>query len=80
MVTTLDEVRHGLEDGDYVTFTEVQGMEALNGCEPMRITVTGGRPTPQHKWKYAHKRRYKLIRLKITTMPTQPVERSVAMD
>ena len=41
MVTTLDEARHGLETGDYVTFTEVQGMEALNGCEPMRITVTG---------------------------------------
>ena len=44
MVTTLDEARHGLETGDYVTFTEVKGMEPLNGCEPMRITVTGNRP------------------------------------
>ena len=41
MVTTLDEARHGLETGDYVTFTEVKGMEPLNGCEPMRITETG---------------------------------------
>ena len=41
MVTTLDEARHGLETGDYVTFTEVRGMEPLNGCEPIRITETG---------------------------------------
>ena len=41
MVTTLDEVRHGLETGDFVTFTEVQGMDCLNGCEPVRVNVTG---------------------------------------
>jgi len=40
-VTTLDEVRHGLETGDFVTFTEVKGMTELNGCEPMEIKVTG---------------------------------------
>jgi hypothetical protein len=40
-VTTLDEARHGLEDGDFVTFTEVKGMEELNGCEPRKITVKG---------------------------------------
>ena len=31
LVTCLDETRHGLEDGDFVTFTEVQGMTELNG-------------------------------------------------
>lgn len=41
LVTTLDETRHGLEDGDYVTFSEVEGMEALNGCEPRKVTVKG---------------------------------------
>ncbi|CAO1630239.1 unnamed protein product [Sympodiomycopsis kandeliae] len=41
LVTTLDETRHGLEDGDYVTFSEVQGMEALNGCQPRKISVKG---------------------------------------
>lgn len=41
MVTLLDETRHGLEDGDFVTFTEVQGMEELNGCEPRKVTVKG---------------------------------------
>ncbi|WVF71622.1 hypothetical protein IAT40_006430 [Kwoniella sp. CBS 6097] len=41
MVTCLDETRHGLEDGDYVTFSEVKGMEGLNGCEPRKITVKG---------------------------------------
>lgn len=41
LVTTLDETRHGLEDGDYVTFSEVQGMEELNGCEPRKVTVKG---------------------------------------
>ena len=33
VVTCLDEARHGLEDGDYVAFSEVGGMEALNGAE-----------------------------------------------
>ncbi|KAK7928208.1 hypothetical protein PG985_005206 [Apiospora marii] len=41
LVSALDETRHGLEDGDYVTFTEVQGMEALNGSEPRKVTVKG---------------------------------------
>lgn len=41
VVTCLDETRHGLEDGDYVTFSEVKGMEELNGCEPRKITVKG---------------------------------------
>lgn len=41
LVSALDETRHGLEDGDYVTFTEVEGMEALNGCAPRKITVKG---------------------------------------
>lgn len=54
IVTTLDETRHGLEDGDYVTFSEVEGMEELNGSEPRKISVKGkvlssrsatGRPT-----------------------------------
>lgn len=41
LVSALDETRHGFEDGDYVTFTEVEGMEALNGCEPRKVTVKG---------------------------------------
>jgi ubiquitin-activating enzyme E1 len=40
-VACLDESRHGLEDGDFVTFTEVVGMTELNGCEPRKITVKG---------------------------------------
>ncbi|XP_050732741.1 ubiquitin-like modifier-activating enzyme 1 isoform X1 [Eriocheir sinensis] len=41
VVTCLDESRHGLEDGDYVTFSEVQGMTELNGCKPIMIKVLG---------------------------------------
>lgn len=41
LVTCLDETRHGLEDGDYVTFSEVKGMEGLNGQEPRKISVKG---------------------------------------
>ncbi|KAL8709951.1 MAG: hypothetical protein Q9220_005401 [cf. Caloplaca sp. 1 TL-2023] len=41
LVSALDETRHGLEDGDYVTFSEIQGMDALNAAEPRRITVKG---------------------------------------
>ncbi|KAL6886278.1 hypothetical protein HDV57DRAFT_490091 [Trichoderma longibrachiatum] len=41
LVSALDDSRHGLEDGDYVTFSEVEGMEGLNGCEPRKITVKG---------------------------------------
>ncbi|XP_030373603.1 ubiquitin-like modifier-activating enzyme 1 [Scaptodrosophila lebanonensis] len=41
VVTCLDETRHGFNDGDYVTFSEVQGMHELNGCQPIKITVLG---------------------------------------
>ncbi|KAL8953371.1 MAG: hypothetical protein Q9222_000748 [Ikaeria aurantiellina] len=41
LVSALDETRHGLEDGDHVTFSEIQGMDALNGAEPRKITVKG---------------------------------------
>ncbi|KAJ9096313.1 hypothetical protein QFC20_006451 [Naganishia adeliensis] len=41
IVTGLEETRHGLEDGDYVTFSEVKGMTELNGCEPRKVTVKG---------------------------------------
>ncbi|XP_055384682.1 ubiquitin-like modifier-activating enzyme 1 isoform X2 [Condylostylus longicornis] len=41
VVTCLDETRHGLEDGDYVTFMEVEGMTELNGCHPIKIKVLG---------------------------------------
>ncbi|KAI8628256.1 ubiquitin-activating enzyme E1 1 [Xylariaceae sp. FL1651] len=41
LVSALDETRHGLVDGDYVTFSEVEGMEGLNGAEPRKVTVKG---------------------------------------
>ncbi|KAI5919792.1 hypothetical protein F4810DRAFT_685700 [Camillea tinctor] len=41
LVSALDETRHGLEDGDYVTFSEVEGMEGLNNAEPRKVTVKG---------------------------------------
>lgn len=41
VITCLDETRHGLTDGDHVTFSEVQGMTELNGCAPMKINVLG---------------------------------------
>lgn len=41
VVTCLDETRHGLEEGDFVTFSEVQGMVELNGCEPRKVSVKG---------------------------------------
>lgn len=41
LVSALDETRHGLEDGDYVTFTELEGMEGLNDGTPRKITVKG---------------------------------------
>lgn len=41
VVSCLDETRHGFEDGDYVTFSEVQGMTELNNCQPMKIKVLG---------------------------------------
>ncbi|KAK2742901.1 E1 ubiquitin-activating protein [Myotisia sp. PD_48] len=41
LVSALDETRHGLEDGDYVTFSELRGMEALNNSEPRKVSVKG---------------------------------------
>jgi len=41
VVTTAEETRHGLEDGDFVTFTEVEGMEEINGAPAMKISVKG---------------------------------------
>lgn len=41
LVTALDETRHGLEDGDYVTFTEIIGIEALNNSAPRKVEVKG---------------------------------------
>lgn len=41
VVTCLDETRHGFNDDDYVTFSEVQGMTELNGCAPIKIKVLG---------------------------------------
>jgi ubiquitin-activating enzyme E1 len=41
LVACLDETRHGLEDGDFVTFAEVQGMDGINDAPPVKITVKG---------------------------------------
>ncbi|KAJ6102348.1 Ubiquitin-activating enzyme [Penicillium sp. IBT 16267x] len=41
LVSALDETRHGLEDGDFVTFTEVKGMDELNNSAPRKVTVKG---------------------------------------
>lgn len=41
VVTCLDESRHGFEDGDHVSFREVQGMVELNSAEPLKIKVLG---------------------------------------
>lgn len=41
LVSALDETRHGLEDGDYVTFSEIKGMEGLNNADPRKVTVKG---------------------------------------
>ena len=41
VVTCLDETRHGLEDGDYVSFREIQGMAELNSAAPRKIKVLG---------------------------------------
>lgn len=39
VVTCLEDTRHGLEDGDYVRFTEVGGMAALNEAEARPVAV-----------------------------------------
>ncbi|KAH8025177.1 hypothetical protein HPB51_004190 [Rhipicephalus microplus] len=41
VVTCLDEMKHGFEDGDYVTFSEVKGMTEINNCAPMKVRVLG---------------------------------------
>ncbi|XP_071463175.1 ubiquitin-like modifier-activating enzyme 1 [Marmota flaviventris] len=41
VVTCLDEARHGFESGDFVSFTEVQGMSELNDIHPIEIKVLG---------------------------------------
>lgn len=41
VVTCLEETRHSFQTGDFVTFTEVEGMTELNGCEPREITYLG---------------------------------------
>ena len=41
MVACLEETRHGLEDGDFVTFTELEGMDALNSAEPRKVSIKG---------------------------------------
>lgn len=40
-ITTHEERRHELEDGDYVAFSEVGGMAQLNALPPQPIKVTG---------------------------------------
>lgn len=39
VVTCSDEQRHGLSDGDYVTFEEVEGMTELNSLPPQKVRV-----------------------------------------
>ena len=39
MVTCLEDTRHNLESGDYVTFSEIRGMTELNGCAPRQVKV-----------------------------------------
>lgn len=41
IVTCIDDTRHGMEDGDFVTFSEILGMTELNNCEPVKIKVLG---------------------------------------
>ncbi|KAI9799799.1 MAG: E1 ubiquitin-activating protein [Sarcosagium campestre] len=41
LVTALDETRHGLEDGDFVTFSEIEGMDKLNNADPRKVIVKG---------------------------------------
>ncbi|KAK5078217.1 E1 ubiquitin-activating protein [Lithohypha guttulata] len=41
LVSALDETRHGLEDGDFIEFAEIKGMDGLNAAPPRKITVKG---------------------------------------
>uniref|UniRef100_A0A1I7YJJ1 E1 ubiquitin-activating enzyme n=1 Tax=Steinernema glaseri TaxID=37863 RepID=A0A1I7YJJ1_9BILA len=38
-VGLIENAPHNLEDGDYVTFSEVKGMTELNDCKPLKVTV-----------------------------------------
>lgn len=54
LVACLDEKRHGFESGDFVTFTEIQGMTELNSAAPREIKVCVSikmcsRPTPAYR-------------------------------
>lgn len=40
-VTMLDDNRHGMQDGEYVKFTEIEGMPKLNNGTPHKIEVLG---------------------------------------
>ena len=41
-ITMLDDSRHGLQDGDFVKFKEVEGMDKLNQSEkPFKVEVLG---------------------------------------
>ncbi|XP_048462212.1 ubiquitin-like modifier-activating enzyme 1 [Rhincodon typus] len=39
LVTCIDEAWHGFQTGDYVTFSQVQGMTELNNCKPVEVQV-----------------------------------------
>lgn len=39
LVTCLDESRHGMQSGEFVQFSEIQGMTELNSAEPREIKV-----------------------------------------
>ncbi|XP_049268865.1 ubiquitin-like modifier-activating enzyme 1 [Rhipicephalus sanguineus] len=39
VVATVHKARHGFEDGDYVTFSEVRGMTEINDCPPTEVKV-----------------------------------------
>ncbi|XP_065832204.1 ubiquitin-like modifier-activating enzyme 1, partial [Oscarella lobularis] len=41
VVTCPDDSRHGFSTGDFVTFSEVQGMTELNDCTPMEVKPLG---------------------------------------
>jgi len=41
-VTVHEDKRHKFQDGDFVQFTELEGMQELNGHEPVKITVIDG--------------------------------------
>jgi len=42
IITVHEDKRHKFQDGDFVKFTEVQGMTELNGLEPTQIQVIDG--------------------------------------